>query len=79
MTEQRTPRTGTGGIDWDAVTDDYGERATLRALDVVMARNRDAGEPFDWDTTKAQALALLRGDHLPGSSVRAGLRDYPAS
>lgn len=75
MTRQRTPRTGRGGIDWAAVEADYGERACLRALDAVMADARAAGQLADWDATKADALALLRRDHTPGSSVRAGLRD----
>lgn len=75
MTRERVPRTGTGSIDWDAVTAEYGERACLRALDTVMTEARDLGERFDWDDTKARALLILQRDHMPGSSVRAGLRD----
>lgn len=62
-------------IDWDAVQYEYGERAALRALDVVMSRNRERGIPLDWDATKAAALEILRDDYMPGSSHAARLRD----
>lgn len=61
--------------DWHAVELHYGERAALMALDAVMATARELGEPFEWEYTKAQALAILRRDTMPGSSHAAGLRD----
>lgn len=66
---------GSLGTDWHAVEQHFGERAALVALDAVMAAARASGEPFEWEYTKAQALALLRADVTPGSSHSVGLRD----
>jgi hypothetical protein len=53
-------------IDWAAVELEYGWRAALHAIDVVMARHRDRGLSFDWPDTKADALALLEGREVFG-------------
>jgi hypothetical protein len=53
-------------IDWAAVELEYGWRAALHAIDVVMARHRERGLSFDWNETKDDALALLRGQTVFG-------------